>query len=142
MRTEGDPSDVSDEEWALVVPYVTLMTEAAPQRVDRMRVLCNAVRGLVRTGAAWRMRPRDFPPWAAVYQQTPRWLKAGGVEAIVEDLRVVLRIAQGREGQPTAVILDRRTLPSSPESGHRAGYAGAKRKRGRKVHIAVDTRGQ
>ena len=139
---EGYPSDVRDEEWALVVPYLTLKTEAAPQREYSLRVVFNALRWLVRTGAAWRMLPHDFPPWAAVYQQAQRWLKAGVFAAIVEDLRVVLRVAQGRAGYPSATILDSRTLQSSLESGQRAGYDGAKRKRGSKVHIAVDTLGQ
>ena len=142
MQRKPYPSDVSNEEWALVTPYVTLMTEAAPQREYSLRAVFNALRWIVRTGAPWRMLPHDFPPWEAVYQQTQRWLKAGVFEAIVEDLRVVLRIAQGRNGQPSAAILDSRTLQSSPESGHRAGYDGAKRKRGSKVHIAVDTLGQ
>jgi len=140
--SEGYPSDVSDEEWALVVSYVTLMTEAAPQRAYSLRVVFNALRWMARTGAAWRMLPHDFPPWTAVYHQTQRWLKAGMFEASVEDLRAVLRVTQGRTVQPSAVILESRTVQSSPESGNRAGYDGAKRKRGSKVHIAVDTLGQ
>jgi transposase len=139
---EGYPSDVSDEEWALVVSYFTLRTEAAPQREYSLRAVFNALRWLARTGAAWRMLPHDCPPWAAVYQQPQRWLKAGVFEAMVEDLRVVLRVAQGRAGQPSAAILDSRTLQARPESGHRAGSAGAQRKRGSKVHIAVATLGQ
>jgi transposase len=139
---EGYPSDVSDEEWALVVPYVTLMAETAPHREYSLRAVFNALRWMARTGASWRMMPHDFPPWTAVYQQTQRWLKAGVFEAVVDDLRAVLRVAQGRAVQPSAVILDSRTLQSSAESGHRAGYDGAKRKRGSKGHIAVDTLGQ
>lgn len=139
---EAYPSDVSDEEWALAVSYLTSMTEAAPQREDRLRAVFNALRWRARTGASWRRMPHDFPPWAAVYQQTQRWLKAGVLEAMVEDLRVVLRVAQGRAGQPAAAILDSRTLQSSPGSGQRAGSEGAKRKRGSEVHIAVDTLGQ
>src|SRR5262249_58523178 len=77
----------------------------------------------------------------AVYEQAQRWLKAGVFEAIGEDLRAVVRVAQGRKLSPSAAIVDSRTLQSSPESGHRAGYDGAKRKRGSKVHIAVDTLG-
>jgi transposase len=137
----GYPSDVSDEEWALVAPYLTLMAEEAPQREHSLRAVFNGLRWMARAGAAWRMLPHDFPPWAAVYQQTQRWLKAGVFEGIVQDLRAVLRVAQGRKAQPSATILDSRTLQSSPESGHRAGYDGAKRKRGSKVHIAVDTLG-
>ena len=87
------------------------------------------------------MLPHDLPPWEAVYQQTRRWLAAGVFEAMVHDLRTVLRLASGRAPEPTAAILDSRTLRSSPESGHCAGYDGAKRKRGSKVHAAVDTLG-
>jgi transposase len=144
MRKEraGYPSDVSDEEWAVVVSYVTLMSEEAPQREYSLRAMFNALRWMARTGASWRMLPHDFPPWTAVDQPPQRWLKAGVFEALVEDLRAVLRVAQGRELQPAAVILDSRTRQSSPESGQRAGDDGAKHKRGSKVHIAVDTLGQ
>jgi transposase len=140
-QREAYPSDVSDEEWALVVPSLTLMVEAAPQREYSLRAVFNGLRWMARTGASWRMLPHDLPPWTAVYQQRQRWLKAGVFETIVEDLRAVLRVAPGRAVQPSAVIVDSRTLQSSPESGARAGYDGAKRKRGSKVHIAVDTLG-
>ena len=135
------PSDVSDEEWALVAPYLTLMTEDAPQREHSLREVFNGLRWLVRAGASWRMMPNDLPPWHTVYQQTQRWLKAGVFAAIVHDLRELLRVAGGRKGQPTAVIFDSRTLQSTPESGRRAAYDGAKRRKGSKTHIAVDTLG-
>ena len=85
--------------------------------------------------------PNDLPPWAAVYQQSQRWLAAGCFEALADDLRSVLRLAAGRAAAPSAAILDSRTLRSTPESGERAGYDGAKRKRGSKLHLAVDTLG-
>jgi transposase len=135
------PSDVSDEEWLLVVPYVTLMTEAAPQREHSLRELFNALRYVIRYGIAWRAMPNEFPPWAAVYQQSQRWMASGCFETLAQDLRAVLRLAGGREPDPTAAIIDSRTLRSTPESGTRAGYDGAKRKRGSKVHLAVDTLG-
>ena len=135
------PSDVSDEEWSLVVRYLTLMTEAAPQREHSLRELFNALRYVIRFGIAWRAMPNDLPPWAAVYQQSQRWLASGCFEALAQDLRAVLRMAGGREPDPTAAIIDSRTLRSTPESGTRAGYDGAKRKRGSKVHLAVDTLG-
>jgi hypothetical protein len=84
--------------------------------------------------------PHDLPPWEAVSQQTPRWLNAGG-EAIVQDWRALLRMAEGRAWQPSAAIFDRRTVPSTPASGPRAGADGARRPRGRTVHMAVDTLG-
>lgn len=135
------PTDVSDEEWAFVAPYLTLMTPDAPQRDYRLREVFNATRWIVKTGAPWRYLPGDFPRWEAVYQQTQRWLKAGSFEAIVHDLRELLRLAEGRTAQPSAVILDARTLQSTPESGSRAGYDGHKRKKGSKTHMAVDTLG-
>src|ERR687887_1596742 len=141
MDRKPYPSDVSDNEWAFVAPYLTLMTEEAPQRTHSLREVFNGLRWLVRAGAPWRMRPNDLPPWGAVYQQTLRWLRAGVFEAIVHDLRVVLRLAEGRSEQPSAVILDSRPLQSTPGSGPRAGYDGAKRQRGSKVHMAVDSLG-
>src|ERR687893_826507 len=135
------PSDVSDEEWAFVAPYLALVREDAPQRNHELREVFNGLRWVVRTGSPWRYMPHDLPPWEAVYQQTRRWLSAGVFEAMVHDLRVLLRISEGRASEPTATILDSRTLRSTPESGARAGYDGAKRKRGSKVHAAVDTLG-
>src|SRR5436309_6238309 len=116
------PTDVSDEEWAFVAPYLTLMTPTAPQRTHALREVFNAVRWIVRAGSPWRLLPNDFPRWEAVYQQTQRWIGAGSFEAIVHDLRVMLRLAQGRNAAPSATIFDARTLQSSPESGGRAGY--------------------
>jgi len=141
MERKAYPSDVSDEEWALVAPYLTLMTEDAPQREYPLREVFNGLRWIVRTGAQWRWMPHDLPPWNVIYQQSQRWMKAGVFESLVHDLRAVLRIADGRKESPTAAIFDSRTLQSTPESGGRAGYDGAKRRKGSKVHLAVDTLG-
>jgi transposase len=141
MRRRAYPSDVTDEEWALVAPYLTLMTEEAPQRAHSLREVFNGLRWIVRAGAPWRMMPNDLPPWETVYQQTQRWLRAGVFESLVHDLRGLLRVATGRNARPSAAVFDSRTLQSSPESGSRAGYDGAKRRKGSKTHIAVDTLG-
>ena len=135
------PSDVSDDEWEFVAPYLTLMDEAAPQRRHALREVFNGLRFIVRTGMQWRMMPHDLPPWDIVYQQTRRWMDAGCFAAIVHDLRALLRLGAGRAPEPTAAILDSRTLQSTPESGGRAGYDGAKRRKGSKTHMAVDTLG-
>jgi transposase len=130
LERQPFPTDVSDEEWAFVAPYLMLMREDAPQHTYPF-TRC----------VSWRMMPHDLPPWHAVYQQTQRWLAAGCFAAIVHDLRAILRLAEGRAPEPTAAIFDSRTVHRTPESGQRAGYDGAKRKRGTKLHLAVDTLG-
>jgi transposase len=135
------PSDVSDDEWAFCAPYLTLMKTDAPQRQYALRELFNGLRWLVRAGCPWRMMPNDLPPWTAVQQQTQRWLRAGCFEAMAEDLRLLLRLSAGRTDAPSAAILDSRTLQSTPESGARAGFDGHKKRKGSKVHAAVDTLG-
>jgi transposase len=141
MARKPYPSDVTDEEWEFVLPYLTLMREDAPQREHDLREVFNGMRYVVRAGEAWRMMPNDLPPWAAVYQQAQRWIAAGVFEAMTQDLRRILRVLEGRHEEPSAAIFDSRTLQSTPESGRRAGYDGAKRKKGSKVHMAVDTLG-
>ena len=105
------PTDVSDEEWAFVAPYLALVREDAPQRRHDLREVFNALR------------------WAGVF------------EAMAHDLRMLLREAGDRMPQPRAVIFDSRTVQSTPESGAGAGYDGHKRRKGRKTHAAIDTLG-
>jgi transposase len=142
MERKAYQSDVSDDEWAFVAPYLTIMREDAPQREHSLREVFNGLRYLVRTGAQWRMMPNDLPPWYTVYQQTQRWQEAGVFEDMVRDLRMLMREIDDRNPQPRAAILDSRTVQSTPESGSRAGYDGHKRRKGSKVHLAVDTLGQ
>src|SRR5215208_2991937 len=115
------PSNVSDEEWAFVAPYLTLITEEVPQRVYDLREVYNGLRYIARSGVPWRCMPNDLPPWPVAYQQTQPWLRAEVFQQMAHNLREILRIAQGRNAEPTAVILVSRTMQSSPESGARAG---------------------
>jgi transposase len=137
----GYQTDVTDEEWGFVAPYLALCREDAQQREYPLRSVFNALRYIAKTGCHWRMLPNDLPPWQVVYQQMRRWMDARCFETMVEDLRILLREYVERSGQPTAMILDSRTLQSTPTSGARAGYDGAKRRKGSKVHVAVDTLG-
>ena len=143
MSTGREPydTDINDAEWAFVAPYLTLLPEDAGQRVHDLREVLNALRWMIRAGSPWRLIPHDLPPWHAVYDQARRWLAAGCFEAIVHDLRRILRLVDGRDADPTAAIIDSRTVQSSCESGPRAGYDGYKRRKGSRVHMAVDTLG-
>src|SRR5260370_7340764 len=86
----GYPSDVSDEEWAFVAPYLALCREDAAQRSHSLRALFNALRWLVRTGAHWRMMPNDLPPWPWVSHQTRRSIRARPFELMRTDLPQLL----------------------------------------------------
>ena len=98
----GYPSDVTDEEWSFVAPCLALCREDALQRDDPLRAVFDALRYVGKTGCHWRMLPNDLPPWNVVYQQMRRWMEAGCFEAIVEDLRILLREYAGRKAQPTS----------------------------------------
>ena len=141
MAKKVYPSDSSEAEWAFVAPYLTLITEAAPQRKHDLRQVYDGLKYVVRTGVPWRFLPTDFPPWAAVYQQGRRWLEAGVFEAMTHDLRALMRLGEERQKTPSGIVLDARVLTSSVESGPRAGWSGHTRVRGSKIHIAVDSLG-
>ncbi len=134
-------TDVSNEEWGFVAPYLRLMREDAPQRGYSLREVFHGLRYVAKTGVSCREVPHDLPPWEMIYQQAQRWIRAGCFEVIVHDLRVLLRLAEGRAPQPSAAVFDARTVQSTPESGAVAGYDGHKRKKGSKVPMAVDTLG-
>jgi transposase len=138
---KGYPSDVAEDEWEFIAPYLALIREDSPQRTHDLREVFNALRYVVRTGIPWRYLPLHFPPWEAVYQQGQRWIEAGSFEVAVHDLRGLLRETAGRHKNPTAAILDGQTIQGTLESGERAGFDGYKMKNGSKVHIAVDTLG-
>jgi transposase len=140
-KRKSYPSDVTDEEWAFCAPYLTLMKEDAPQREHSLREIFNGLRYLVRAGCPWRLIPNDLPPWHTIHQQTMRWIRAKCFETMAHDLRAMLRVLLERKEDPTAAIYDSRTVQSTPESGERAGYDAGKKRKGSKVHIAVDTLG-
>ncbi len=141
-RKTGYDSDVSDAEWEFCVPYLTLLKEDAPQREYQLRDLFNAVRWMVRTGAPWRMIPNDFAPWHAVYQQAQRWINAGCFGALSRDLRILLRLLDSRASEPSAVVLDSRTLQPTPEAERvqaTMAISGAKARRSisRSIRLAI-----
>ena len=123
--------------------YLALCREDARQREHSLRAVFNGLRYIVRTGNQWRFMPHDLPPWPIVYRQTQRWIRAGCFEIMVEDLRSLLREFAGRKSQPTAMIVDSRTIQSTPELGARGqdttGPSGAKARRCMRRSIRWDT---
>ena len=130
MSRKPYPSDVSDEEWAFVAPYLTLLPLDAGPRQHDLREVFNTLRLLVRTGGQWRFLPNDLPPWAAVYQQTQRWIAAGCFEAMVHDLRAVLRMRVGRRAC---------SPPRKPRRHRQAAVRATGRSDGRAVQTASPT---
>ena len=118
---------------------LTLKIASAPQRAQDLREVFNGMRWIVRTGSPWRFMPNDLPPWHNVYQQTHRLFKARVFEAIVADLRALIRLVEGKGVDPTAVIFERRTLQGSVENGDTGEYDGHKKRKGRESHFAVGT---
>src|SRR5262245_49523625 len=103
-RRKAYPTDVSDDEWAFLAPYLALVREDARQRTHDLREVFNALRYVVKTGGQWRMMPHDFPPWEAVYQQARRWVAARAFERVADDLRMVLRVVAGKAPNPSAAV--------------------------------------
>lgn len=141
MTWRGYPSDVDDDTYLFLLPYLLLSRADAIQRKYPIRDVLNALLWVARTGAQWAYLPNDFPPPETVRQQAHRWFKAECFQNAAHDLRLLTRVERSRNGEPSAVIIDSRTLQSTPESGHRAGFDGAKKRKGTKVHLAVDTLG-
>jgi transposase len=121
------------------------MKQNAAQGDHDMREVFNALRWFVRAGCPWRKMPNDLPPWFTCHQQTMRWMWAGCFGAIAHDLRTICghccACLQGDTERRARRLCDRRMMQSSPESGARAGYDGCKRRKGSKIHEAVDTLG-
>ncbi|MBZ9752231.1 IS5 family transposase [Deinococcus sp. HMF7604] len=143
MRRRGYPSDADadDDTYFFLLPYLLLSPEDPKQRKYPIRDVLNALVWVARTGAQWAYLPHDFPPAETVRQQTHRWFAAACFQSTAHDVRLLCRVEKGRHGEPTAIIIDSRTLHSTPESGHRTGVDGAKKRKGTKVHLAVDTLG-
>ena len=136
----GMNTDLTDAEWALVADlFERDGMRGAPPRFER-RVMVNACCYVLRTGCAWRLLPKTFPPWQATYMSFKRWATAGVFEAMHDRLRKQWRDRIGKAPEPTAAIIDSQSTRSTAQGGN-TGFDAGKKVKGRKRHLVVDTAG-
>src|SRR5512147_1263957 len=133
------PSDMTDAQWGIIEPMIPISTLGRPREVD-MREVCNAIFYLNRSGCQWDMLPHDFPPRSTVHEYYAQWRKDGTWQKILDTLRQQVRVAAGRDPNPSAGSIDSQTVKAT-EIADTRGYDGGKKVNGRKRHLVVDTLG-
>ena len=138
----GSGQALSDDQYRLLEPFIPIARPGGRPRTTDMRRLLDGLFYLVRTGCQWRHLPPPpaFPPWPTVYGYMRRFLRDGVWESMRHQFVVMLREGEGREPSPTAAIIDTQSAKTT-ESGGPCGWDAAKKVKGRKRHIAVDTQG-
>jgi putative transposase len=140
-RERRYPSDMSDAEWRLIQPFVAPSDGPGAPRAVETRAIVDALRYRLRTGCQGRQLPADFPKWPTVYYYFKKWSANGTWERINTALREQVRVAAGREAEPSAAIIDSQSVKTTEVSDADRGYDGGKQVTGRKRHIVVDTLG-
>lgn len=128
MSRKPYPSDLTDEQWALVEPrLVPARRRGRPRKAD-LREVFDALLYLLRTGCPWRHLPHDLPPWGRSWRYFRRWRDDGTLERLHDELRDLAREAAGKKKEPTACVVDSQTARTT-EKGGRAATTLARRLR-------------
>ena len=135
------PTDLSSSQWQLLKPLIpSAKAGGRPRSVD-IRAVLNAIFYVLVSGCAWQMLPRDFPPYKTVYHYFRQWRIEGVWQVLNDRLRRMVRVQAGRHPTPSAAILDSQSCRLATMLSNAVGYDAAKRVKGRKLHLLVDTLG-